>query len=122
MEEAYACDNCDRELKSKGGKTIHMKTCLNIKKKEIISATIKDAVWRREIGSANLFEIKCPICRINIITSRNFQCGHILARARGGCISVNNLRPICGYCNSSMGSIHMDIYIATLWYGRELEY
>lgn len=91
------------------------------KKKTTISSAIKDAVWRKEIGDINKFEIRCPVCLDNKITSRNFQCGHIIAESKGGDSSVNNLRPICGSCNTSMGTTHMNDFIKNLWIGREKE-
>ena len=41
----------------------------------------------------------------------SFHCGHIIAESKGGELSVNNLKPICQSCNSSMGTQNMDEYI-----------
>ena len=37
----------------------------------------------------------------------DFECGHVKAKTNGGKNSVENLRPICGICNKSMGTNHM---------------
>jgi hypothetical protein len=39
---------------------------------------------------------------------RNFNIshkGHVLPESKGGTLDVENLRPICSSCNSSMGSL-----------------
>ena len=41
----------------------------------------------------------------------NFSCGHVIAEANGGELKLNNLKPICMSCNSSMGTQNMDSYI-----------
>jgi hypothetical protein len=48
----------------------------------------------------------CFICKSPIDISR-FECGHIISRYNGGSDNVNNLRPICGLCNKSMGKQNM---------------
>jgi len=37
----------------------------------------------------------------------NFACGHIISEYEGGSLDVNNLRPVCTTCNSSMGIRNM---------------
>ena len=57
--------------------------------------------------------MECTTCSNegkNTINKNNFDCGHIISRNNGGIINEINLRPICGFCNSSMGSIDMDVY------------
>ena len=41
----------------------------------------------------------------------SFHCGHIISEANGGEIKLDNLRPICHSCNSSMGTVNMDEFI-----------
>ncbi len=41
----------------------------------------------------------------------NFVCGHIIAEANGGELKLDNLKPICVSCNSSMGVQNMNEYI-----------
>ena len=42
-----------------------------------------------------------------MITRGNFDCGHIEAEKTGGMTNVQNLRPICRLCNSSMSTKNM---------------
>lgn len=45
----------------------------------------------------------------------SFNCGHIIAEANGGEVTVSktvsNLKPICQNCNSSMGTKNMDDFM-----------
>ena len=34
----------------------------------------------------------------------DFQCGHNIPESKGGTLDINNLKPICGSCNLSMGN------------------
>lgn len=74
----------------------------NYKKKQIPKA-IREQVWIKYIGK--VYQNKCTIswCT-NTIDVFNFQAGHNIPESKGGDISLNNLRPICGRCNLSMGN------------------
>ena len=45
----------------------------------------------------------CPVKKKVTITNTNFDVGHVLSEKNGGTHEINNLRPICGACNHSMG-------------------
>lgn len=49
----------------------------------------------------------CWCCRSTIINTFDFEAGHVQARSKGGGDEIENLRPICGICNRSMGSENM---------------
>jgi hypothetical protein len=72
------------------------------KLKSKISSKLRDEVWKKEYK--DLIEGKCPIknCK-HIIYKTNFNCGHIISEYNGGETNLQNLRPICTYCNSKMG-------------------
>jgi len=74
-----------------------------------ICAALKNAVWLRYFP--NEAEGKCLCCKASTIGSRNFDCGHVISVHAGGKSVVDNLRPICGNCNSSMGKRHMDDFV-----------
>lgn len=65
-------------------------------------------VWHNTFG-IDTGSAKCPYCKINSINSFNFECGHITAKAKGGKLIVENLKPICSTCNKSMGTNVMDL-------------
>lgn len=80
----------------------------NSKKKQKIPPTLKKKVWLKHVG--NKVENKCLCCNENLISLTSFHCGHIKAEANGGKLTVDNMRPICGSCNSSMGTQNMKDY------------
>jgi len=71
-----------------------------------IKKAIRQLVWNRFIGATRGTGY-CWCCNSTIITAFEFECGHVLARAEGGPDTVDNLRPICGLCNRSMGTENM---------------
>lgn len=73
-----------------------------------IPKTLKNDVWDKHIGKKNGIG-KCFCCE-NSIDSKNFECGHIVASAKGGKTVLQNLRPICGCCNKSMGTENLRIF------------
>ncbi len=79
-------------------------------KKKNISLVMKKKVWERYIG-LEIGQQKCKICNITDIYQMSFSCGHVLAEKNGGETNIENLRPICVSCNSSMGTENMrDFY------------
>lgn len=74
-----------------------------------IPAAVKNAVWDRWNGRLGF--APCFCCRRQEIRMSSFHCGHVVARSKGGSDEVENLRPICQSCNSSMGSCNMAIFI-----------
>jgi hypothetical protein len=79
---------------------------LHVRRKKI-PKNIRSLVWNKYIG-ADITAAKCMCCREEKITINNWHCGHVLAEARGGDTTINNLRPICAPCNSSMGTKSMN--------------
>ena len=74
-------------------------------KKERIPAAVRNAVWLKWVEDKNA--AKCYCCKLESITNANWHCGHIISEKNGGAIHLNNLRPICAGCNSSMGKMNM---------------
>ncbi len=79
-------------------------------KKKTIPITLKRKVWDFWIGES-VGKTKCLCCKLTDITQLNFSCGHIISESDGGPLSVQNLKPICGSCNSSMGTQNMNDFI-----------
>ena len=79
--------------------------------KKSIPIAVKRLVWNKYIGE-DIGKSKCYCCKLSHITQLTFHCGHVIAEKNGGNIDVDNLRPICQSCNSSMGTHNMDNYIA----------
>jgi len=81
-----------------------------IRKINIASRTIpkriKDMVWDEYVGPY-IAQTYCFVCESTIIKMSQFDCGHVIAVAKGGKTVVSNLRPICHACNLSMGTRSM---------------
>ena len=82
-------------------------------RRKAIPATIKRLVWNKYIGES-VGKAKCICCELTDITQISFHCGHVIADAQGGKVEIDNLRPICQNCNSSMGATNMDTFKAAL--------
>jgi hypothetical protein len=80
------------------------------RKKKSIPLALKRKVWNQHIGE-NIGRTLCLCCKLSYITQMSFSCGHIVAEAEGGQLRLDNLRPICGSCNSSMGTKNMNEFI-----------
>jgi hypothetical protein len=55
----------------------------------------------------------CYCCNKEICTLRNWVAAHVIARELGGDDSVDNLRPCCSWCNTSMGTEDMRVWAAS---------
>lgn len=79
-------------------------------KKKSIPLVLKRKIWDYWVGES-VGKTKCPCCKLSDITQMNFACGHIIPESQGGNLTVQNLKPICGSCNSSMGTQNMHDFI-----------
>jgi 5-methylcytosine-specific restriction endonuclease McrA len=75
----------------------------SVYKKGKIPKALREQVWLKDMGQ--VFQGKCKVvwCQNNI-SAFDFQCGHNIPESKGGQTSLDNLIPICGRCNISMGS------------------
>jgi hypothetical protein len=105
----FLCGKCNKEYKC----NIVMPAPVgSVKKtKKLIPLTLKRKVWEQQIGE-DIGKTKCLCCRLTDITQMSFHCGHIISESNGGEIKLDNLRPICQSCNSSMGTVNMDEFIS----------
>ena len=55
--------------------------------------------------------VLCVCYRLEEIDIQNFHTGHIISEKNGGEIILDNIIPICGQCNLSMGSTNMKEYM-----------
>jgi hypothetical protein len=87
---------------------LHKKGAVNptIRSKQTISKALRAQVWGVYLGLKN-GQAPCFCCEKTMINQFEFQCGHVVAEARGGETTVENLRPICGLCNQSMGTANL---------------
>jgi hypothetical protein len=71
--------------------------------KESIPKRVRELVWTTHNGE--VFTHKCFVSWCdNNINVFNFQVGHDIPESKGGTLDIDNLKPICGNCNLSMGN------------------
>ena len=90
------------------GKKKELKIKPQKRKKENIPKKIRIKVWEKRFG--DMGKGNCFCCQSEL-DKTDFHTGHIVSEFEGGKIEVNNLEPICGSCNSSMGIINMNEFI-----------
>lgn len=86
-------------------------------KKKSIPSHVKTLIWNHWVGHDKA-EAFCLCCKVTKISIRSFHAGHIIAESKGGDMTVKNLKPICGPCNHSMGSMNMDEFIKKFGLGK----
>lgn len=72
-------------------------------KKAHIPKALREQVWVHY--NKRVFTAKCYVewCTNNV-TPFDFEVGHNIPESKGGTLDIDNLRPICGKCNRSMGN------------------
>jgi 5-methylcytosine-specific restriction endonuclease McrA len=86
------------------------------KTRKSIPKTVKDRVWDTCIGKERGVG-PCYCCGVEI-DSKKFDCGHIVSVANGGLDIVENLKPLCGTCNKSMGTQNLEEFKTKYFPGR----
>ena len=76
-------------------------------KTEKVTKKLRKDLWKKYFNQSR--EGKCYVCEENI-EEDNFQAGHIISRARGGNLSLSNLKPVCSSCNQNMKIENMEDY------------
>lgn len=71
--------------------------------KKAIPKHIKVLCWNAAFG-VDARTASCPCCEMETIDITHFHAGHIISEKNGGLTVVDNLIPICGQCNLSMGT------------------
>jgi len=78
-------------------------------KKEKIPTSVKNTVW--SLNFPNVIQGNCYCCKLEVISRNNFDCGHIVSEKNGGKVKLDNLKPICRSCNSTMGTMNMNEFM-----------
>jgi len=107
---SYLKQNFNNYRKIKDGKLIytHIKIFQKPKyKKKNIPKTLRYDCWIKYIG--NNVKGNCYCC-LNNIEMKNYSCGHIIPEIEGGESIIENLRPICSSCNSSMKTQNLILF------------
>ena len=86
---------------------VHYWKNIHVRKK--ISPKLREAVWEKRNSKDTLTNGKCFVCDEHL-GFKNMQCGHIISYYLGGDTKLENLEPICGNCNQSMGTTDLIEY------------
>jgi hypothetical protein len=89
-------------------------------KRTTLPATVRNTVWNHYVGP-HVSLSRCFVCKYEPITRANFHCGHVQAAARSGSEAIENLRPICALCNTSMGTRNLQEFMSTYHLERLLQ-
>jgi hypothetical protein len=83
-----------------------------------LSASLRKSVWLTYIGDVE--SGKCLCCGVAVITKNGYDCGHVIAESKGGPATLQNLRPICKTCNTSMGVKNMEEFMRECGYNKSI--
>ena len=75
-----------------------------------IPKPLKQQLWDKYFGKEKGVA-KCSCCNHNEIRQDSFHAGHIVSVKNGGNNTLDNLKPICQTCNSSMKTKNMNDFI-----------
>lgn len=79
-------------------------------KKKSIPGTLRAQVWRKYNG--NKLDGECFCCKTNLsFDSSNYHCGHVIPEAKGGPTTLENLRPVCARCNTTMRTQNLNDFM-----------
>jgi len=75
-------------------------------KRKAIPKAVKSTLWNMHFTENNA-KGDCQVCTKEI-KMNDFEAGHIIAASNGGSDNLDNLLPICGLCNRSMGTQNLN--------------
>ena len=79
-------------------------------KRKTIPKAVKITLWNKYFGEDHA-KGTCNVCQREIKMTE-FDAGHIVAVANGGSDNLDNLAPVCGTCNKSMGTQNLQEFKA----------
>lgn len=82
---------------------------LSPKTRKSVPKSLKEQLWYTQVGK-NIGRALCYVCQTREITPFTFEAGHIIAVAKGGSTTLDNLRCVCLPCNRSMGTENLEVY------------
>lgn len=74
--------------------------------RKAIPKKIRGEAWKIQFGDT--LKGSCFCCRKEFDYEDSWHAGHIISHSNGGSDTPDNLRPICGSCNGSMGTENMN--------------
>lgn len=78
--------------------------------RKAIPKKIRGEAWKIQFGDST--KGACFCCKKLLDVFDDWHAGHIVSHTNGGKDTADNLRPVCGSCNLSMGTENMDAFKA----------
>ena len=78
------------------------------RKRKTIPKKIRGEAWKIQFGDST--KGVCYCCKKELDVFEDWHAGHIISHFNGGTDTADNLRPLCGSCNLSMGTENMDAF------------
>jgi 5-methylcytosine-specific restriction endonuclease McrA len=78
--------------------------------RKAIPKKIRGEAWKNHFGDST--KGACHCCKKELDVFDDWHAGHIVSHSNGGTDTAQNLRPLCGSCNLSMGTENMDAFKA----------
>ena len=117
----YTCSCCSETFTLKKLYNTHENQCVKMqgveeeekpikKKRKQLPSTVRFSLWNSTFGERQ--GAGACYCCGREVTQQTFEAGHIMSVKDGGSDQLSNMRVICKNCNGSMGSTHMDTFVA----------
>ena len=81
---------------------------IHIAPRRAIPKKIRGEAWKIQFGTST--KGFCFCCKTELDAFGNWHAGHVISHSSGGLDTSDNLRPVCGSCNQSMGTENMDTF------------
>ena len=78
--------------------------------RKTIPKKIRGIAWKIQFGDST--KGSCFCCKKELDVFDDWHAGHIVSHSNNGTDTADNLRPVCGSCNLSMGTENMDAFKA----------
>ena len=78
--------------------------------RKAIPKKVRGEAWKNQFGDST--SGSCYCCKKALDIFDDWHAGHIVSHSVGGADTADNLRPVCGSCNLSMGTENMDAFKA----------
>jgi hypothetical protein len=82
----------------------------NSQPRKTIPKKIRGEAWKIQFGNST--KGSCFCCKRELDAFDDWHAGHIISHSNNGTDKADNLRPVCGSCNLSMGTENMDAFKA----------
>jgi hypothetical protein len=113
MSNHDSCVSFQEIVKAKGVPQKNIAVAMKdaaVEPRKAIPKKIRGGAWKIQFGDST--KGACFCCKKELDVFDDWHAGHILSHVNGGSDTAENLRPVCGSCNLSMGTENMDTFKA----------